>query len=87
MKGLTSRQSIDEYFLEARCKLLDVAAILDRITRGGDASALESDPRMQRIHQAIALLNEGGEDLAERLQQVFSLPYDPDWVRPQPRSA
>lgn len=73
---------LDGYFLEARSKLLDLAAILDRIDRGG---GMPNDPRLKRIHEAIGLLGERGADRAEKVQTVFSLAYDPSWKRPTPR--
>jgi hypothetical protein len=73
---------LDGYFLEARSKLLDLAAILDRIDRGGGVT---NDPRLDRIRQAIDALQESGTDRAEKVQTIFSLAYDPDWKRPTPR--
>jgi hypothetical protein len=72
---------LDGYFLEARSKLLDLAAILDRIDRGGGVS---DDPRLARIRNAVQILNEKGVDRAELVQTIFSLPYDPNWKKPTP---
>lgn len=82
---LPSRAALDGYFLEARCRLLDLAAILDRIGRGPGCAELSSDPRLARIRQALDVLHGDGDDRAERIQQIFSLDYDPKWERPQPR--
>jgi hypothetical protein len=76
---------LDAYFLEARSKLLDLAAILDRIGRGGGAGDLAGDPRLQRVRQALEVLHDESGGRAERIQQIFSLDYDPAWERPQPR--
>jgi hypothetical protein len=85
MTPLPAPQALDNFFLEARCKLLDVAAILDRIGRGRDAAAVFADPRMDRIREALEVLRDRSGGRAERLQQVFSLDYDPEWKIPQPR--
>jgi hypothetical protein len=85
MDPLPAAKALDNYFLEARCKLLDLAALLDRIVRGRDASSVEDDPRLARIRQALEVLLDRGGGRAERVQQVFSLDYDPGWERPQPR--
>jgi hypothetical protein len=85
MTPLPAPQALDNFFLEARCKLLDVAAILDRIGRGRDAAAVFADPRMDRIREALEVLRDRSGGRAERLQQVFSLDYDPQWKIPQPR--
>lgn len=83
MTPLPAATALDNYFLEARCKLLDLAALLDRVDRGG-GDAVSADPRLTRIRTAVeALLGGGGR--AERVQQIFSLGYDPNWVRPEPR--
>jgi hypothetical protein len=85
MQPLPATRALDQFFLDARCRLLDVAAILDRIDRGGDAAAIAADPRMTRIRQAIEALQGKGGGRAERIQQIFSLEYDPAWVKPKPR--
>jgi hypothetical protein len=74
---------LDMFILEARSKLLDLAATLDRLDRGDGAAA--ADPRLERIRQALLTLLETEPGRAERVQQIFSLAYDPDWPRPQPR--
>lgn len=80
---LPARAVLDAYFLEARCKLLDLAGILDRIGRGG--SDMDGDPRLARIRQALEVLHDENEGRAEHIQRIFSLDYDPNWERPQPR--
>jgi hypothetical protein len=85
MTPLAADKALDSYFLEARCKILEVAAILDRIGRGRDAAALSDDPRLDRIRRALEVLHDQSGGRAERIQQIFSLDYDPAWERPQPR--
>jgi hypothetical protein len=82
---LPAGRALDAYFLEARCKLLDVAAILDRINRGLPTEELENDPRLQKVREALEVLLDRSGGRAERIQQIFSLDYDPTWERPQPR--
>ncbi len=85
MTPLAADVALDQFFLEARCQLLTLAAILDRIDRGSGADKANSDPRTQRIHAAVALLSSGNLDRAAQIQRLFSLEYDPEWKRPQPR--
>ena len=85
MTPLPAAQALDRYFLEARSKLLDLAAILDRIGRGRDASAVADDPRLDKIRQALEVLHDRSGGRAERVQKIFSLDYDAAWERPQPR--
>ena len=84
MKPLPATHALDRYFLEARSKLLDVAAILDRIDRGGEAAGIADDPRLEKIRKALELLHDGSGDRAERVLRLFSLDYDADWERPKP---
>jgi hypothetical protein len=81
---LPAPKALDAYFLEARSKLLDLAAILDRIDRGAGAAGVENDPRLARIRQALAVLGGPSAGRAERIQQIFSLEYDASWERPKP---
>ena len=77
--------TLDACFLEARSKLLDVAAILDRIGRGAGASGVAEDPRLAKIREALEVLGDQSGGRAERIQQIFSLGYDAQWKVPQPR--
>ncbi len=85
MTPLPAAEALDRYFLEARCKLLEVAAILDRIGRGAGAAGADADPRLAKIRQALEVLQDPSGGRAERIQQVFSLEYEPGWERPKPR--
>lgn len=85
MTPLNAKSALETYFFEARCKILDLAAILDRIGRGEDASSVDEDPRLQKIREALAVLQDRSPARAERVQQIFSLQYDPTWEKPQPR--
>jgi hypothetical protein len=76
---------LEMFFLEARSKILDVAAMLDRLNRGPEAGGVEDDPRVQKIRQAIEVLADLSGGRAERIQKIFSLDYDPQWERPTPK--
>ncbi|HEV3435834.1 MAG TPA: hypothetical protein VG122_00650 [Gemmata sp.] len=85
MNPLPTPRALEQYFLEARCKLLDLAAILDRFGRGEHLEVAESDPRVARIDKALGVLLSEAPNKAELIQQIFSLEYDPNWNRPKPR--
>jgi hypothetical protein len=85
MTPLAAPQALDAYFLEARCKLLDLAAILDRIGRGRDATGAGTDPRLGQIRHALEVLQDQSGGRAERVQQIFSDAYEPGWQPPAPR--
>ena len=84
MTPLPAGKSLETFFLEARSKILDVAAILDRIGRGQD-SAVAGDPRLQRIAKALEVLQGPSGGRAEGIQKVFSLDYEAEWKKPVPR--
>jgi len=75
----TAIEMLDRNFLEIRHRLLDIAAGLDRIDRADDAAKTRSDPRYLQLAEAVRLLTDGKPDRAERIQMVFSLPYDEKW--------
>jgi hypothetical protein len=85
MTPLPANKALDSYFLDARARLLDLAAILDRIGRGAGGADTAEDPRLTRIRQALDVLADQSGGRAERVQKLFSLDYDPTWERPQPR--
>jgi len=83
MTAMPAPRVLDQFYLDARSRLLDVAATLDRLDRGEGIAA--ADPRVERIRQALLILLEQEGGRAERVQKLFSLDYDPDWPRPKPR--
>ena len=70
---LTKRQLLDEYFIENRTKLLDIAAFLDRLDRAADKSE-ESDFRLDAFNQALEVLSSGTSSRMDRVQMIFSDP-------------
>ncbi len=80
---MSPEQVLDRYFLEMRCKVLDVAAALDRIDRAGGVAQVADDARMRQLREAVESLRAAEDGRAERVQRIFSLAYDPQWVRPR----
>ena len=70
---------LDHDFLEARCKILEIAAILDRIDRAPPRHGEHPDARMARLRQAVEAVLEPGPGRAETIQRIFSLEFDPRW--------
>jgi hypothetical protein len=75
----TAGEWLDRTFNDMRHRVLSLAADFDRIDRADGAAVTGSDPRIARLREAIGVLLDGGTDRAERVQMVFSLPYDADW--------
>ncbi len=70
---LTQRELIDEYFMEHRVKVLDLAAFLDRLERARELDA-ENDFRLRSVRDALDVLADGDGDRVHRVQMIFSDP-------------
>ena len=77
----TADEILDRTFLDMRARVLELAAALDRIERADDDDHTATDPRLEKLHRAIGLLNTPGFDRAERVQMIFSDEYVPGWNR------
>jgi hypothetical protein len=69
---LTPRELVDEYFIENRTKLLEIAAFLDRLDRA-DASYAARDFRMKAFAEALEALGRKGNRL-DAIQMLLSDP-------------
>ncbi len=69
---LSPKEIVDEYFIENRTRLLEVAAFLDRLDRTDPAYGGQ-DFRMKAFAEALASLTTGSDRL-DRLQLLFSDP-------------
>jgi hypothetical protein len=76
---MTREQVVNRYFLEMRCKVLEVAASLDRVDRAAPSGNGSDDPRLEQLRRAVRVLLEAGPGRAEKVQQIFSREYDPNW--------
>jgi len=70
---LTATQLVDEYFIENRNRLLELAAFLDRIDRA-DARISASDFRMQVFQEGIAALTGAAPNRLTHIQMLLSDP-------------
>ena len=69
---LTGPEIIDEYFIENRTRLLEIAAFLDRLDRAGTEHAVR-DFRMEAFAEAVDALSGPGDRLL-RIQLILSDP-------------
>ena len=67
---MTKRQVLDLYFLDARHKLIEIAAFLDRVERNGG----KDDFRLQAFRAALGKLNGRQKHKARRVLLAFSDP-------------
>ncbi|WP_040550081.1 hypothetical protein [Pedosphaera parvula] len=67
---MTRQQTLDLYFMDARCKLIDLAAFIDRVER----SPGEEDFRMKAFRQALTELSSGNTEKAKRVLLALSDP-------------
>ena len=72
--SMTGRQLIDEYFIENRTKLLDLAAFLDRLDRASDGDNGERDFRIEAFREALQALCVQKPGRVTQIQRIFSDP-------------
>jgi hypothetical protein len=72
---LTPRELVDEFFIENRTRLLEIAAFLDRVDRA-DASYASGDFRMKAFADALQALG-AGDGSAGRLDRIQHILSDP----------
>jgi hypothetical protein len=76
---LTATELVDEYFIETRNRIIEVAAFLDRIDRA-DPTTAARDFRVQALADAIQVLAGPG---ANRVREIQTLMSDPT-TEPRP---
>ncbi|MFZ1073659.1 MAG: hypothetical protein WAO21_09520 [Verrucomicrobiia bacterium] len=69
---MTRQQVLDLYFLDARHKLIEVAAFLDRVER----AAGKDDFRLKAFRSAIGRLGNKKKDKVKNVLLAFSDPTD-----------
>jgi hypothetical protein len=70
---LNRRQLVDEYFIENRAKILDIAAFLDRLDRAENADPTE-DFRVEAFRRALEVLNSPQPSRVLGIHMIFSDP-------------
>jgi hypothetical protein len=67
---MTRQEVLDLYFMDARSKLIDLAAFIDRVARADG----REDFRMRAFREALKELGNGDAYKAERVLLAFSDP-------------
>lgn len=67
---MTRQQVLDLYFMDARSKLIDLAAFVDRVERASG----EDDFRIRAFREAVKHLNGSGPERAKQVLLSFSDP-------------
>ncbi len=70
---LTEQKLLDEYFIENRTRLLEIAAFLDRLDRTQEQDS-SPDFRTRAFLQALEVLFSSAENRTEQIQMIFSDP-------------
>jgi hypothetical protein len=71
---LTPVQLVDEYFIENRNRIIEVAAFLDRLDRA-DTGVATNDFRVRALREALEVLLAGGS--GDRVREIQMLMSDP----------
>jgi len=80
---MTKSEILDLYFADARSKLIDLAAFLDRIERSGD----EDDFRVHSFRAALSHLNKSDAEKAKAVLLTLSDPTTEPVVAATTKSA
>jgi hypothetical protein len=80
---MTQQQVLDLYFLDARHKLIEVAAFLDRVERAGG----KDDFRLKAFRAALGRLNSGQNEKVKQVLLAFSDPTTRPMARAEGKSA
>lgn len=68
---LSERQQIDEFFMDNRNRVLEIAAFLDRLERAAAADAA-GDFRLAAFRAALSALSSPEHGRVEHIQLIFS---------------
>jgi hypothetical protein len=71
---MSAAKVLDREFLGIRCRLIELAAALDRIDRAKGAVA--GDPRWLQIRRSLDMLATSATGRAEGVEMLFSLPEE-----------
>lgn len=77
MHTRTAADVLNREFLEIRCKILELAAAMDRLDRA--TGEVSDDPRLAKILEALTVVGDERGDRAEQVQLIFSRPYHEQW--------
>jgi len=69
---MPAKQVFDNYFLETRAKLIEIAANLDRVDRAPNLIELRGDWRLTFVDEALKILQSPGPNRAEQIQRLYS---------------
>ena len=75
--ALTKPEVLTKEYLELRAKILELGASFDRLDRA--EGSVDGDPRLTLLRRGLEELSSTELGRAERIQLLFSLPYDEDW--------
>ncbi len=69
---------LDSYYLEARCQLLEIAAVLDRYDRACENETQpSSESRIDLMYESLRMLSERGTE-SNRSERLLYLLSDPE---------
>lgn len=83
MSTPTRQEIADLHFMDARAKLLDLAAFLDRV----DRSAGSDDHRIRGLRLALKFLTEGNKNRVEEILNQWSDPTSEPLEKSDTKSA
>jgi len=70
---MTQRELVNEYFMEQRALVLNLAAFVDRLDRAAELDAAD-DFRTVALRESLEELRSGDPGRVQRIQMIFSDP-------------
>ena len=71
---LAVKQILQEYFIENRTRILEIAAFLERLDRSADGAVPSADFRIAAFERALKVLASNEPDKIGQIQLIFSDP-------------
>jgi len=68
------KQVMQEYFIENRTRVLEIAAFMERLERASDGASPGEDFRMAALQRALTVLASNDPDKLGQIQLIFSDP-------------
>ncbi len=71
-KVKTPEEMLEMYYLEARCHLLETAAMIDRLHRYDSEQKYRTNPKFRKLEKALQILADEQGEKTERFLEAFS---------------
>ncbi len=75
---MSALEVLDAGFLEARARVVEIAALLDRVDRAGEPERGRADYRYKALREAIKVLHTASEARAKAVRAMAGIAAEPE---------